>query len=335
MNKVFSFLIALVITALALVYALWDVDFQELSQLLSGGKYSVLAPFTVALILFYWFKALRWAVILRPLGRFSWIQVTPAMMIGFGGNNILPAHLGELIRTVVFSRHYYQPMSSIFTSLILERILDVIAILVIYLFAVLAIGKPPEALQTGAWIIAGVMCVVTFGILILLLRPSFIMTLWSKSTGWLSITLQLHGRKMLENAVLALSSLKSPWRLTLLIGYSILQWGIMSVMVWLSLQAFDAFIPPSVTIIVLTVISLAVTVPSAPGYVGAIQAAFVFALVPFGVKQEIAFAASVFFLVAQWIPVTTVGALCFIFTGLRVADVRQDVEKAESVRDVA
>lgn len=105
-------------------------------------------------------------------------------------------------------------------------------------------------------------------------------------------------------------------------------------MVWLALQAFDTFIPMSVAIIVLTVISLAVTIPSAPGYVGAIQAAFVFALVPFGVKQEIAFAASVFFLVANWVPVTTIGALFFVFTGLRVADVRQDVKKTESVSDV-
>ena len=139
---------------------------------------------------------------------------------------------------------------------------------------------------------------------------------------------------MLENAMLALSSLKSPQRLTLLIGYSILQWGIMSIMVWLALLAFDTLIPMSVSIIVLTVITLAVTIPSAPGYVGAIQAAFVFALVPFGVKQEIAFAASVFFLVANWVPVTAVGALFFIFTGLRVVEVRQEVEKAESVRDV-
>ena len=140
---------------------------------------------------------------------------------------------------------------------------------------------------------------------------------------------------MLKNAMLALSSLKSPRRLTLLIGYSILQWGIMSAMVWLSLLAFETFIPLSLAIIVVTVLSLAVTIPSAPGYVGAIQAAFVFALVPFGVKQEIAFAASVFFLVAHWVPVTIIGALFFIFTGLRVADVRQGVEETETASDVS
>ncbi len=333
MKNLFSFLIALVITVLALIYALWEVDFHELSRLLSGGEYWVLIPFFVALILFYWAKALRWTVILRPLGRFSWVQVTPAMMIGFGGNNILPAHLGELIRTVVFSRRYHQPLSSVFTSLILERILDVIAILVLYFLAALAIGKPPKALQTAALIIAGLMGGATLGILILLIRPSLIMNIWSKCSSWLSTNLQCRGQKMLENAILALSSLKSPWRLMLLLGYSILQWSIMSAMVWLALIAFGTFIPLSVTVIVLTVISLAVTVPSAPGYVGAIQAAFVFALVPFGVTQEIAFASSVFFLVAQWIPVTTVGGLFFLFTGLRVADIRHDVEKAESVSD--
>jgi uncharacterized membrane protein YbhN (UPF0104 family) len=81
--------------------------------------------------------------------------------------------------------------------------------------------------------------------------------------------------------------------------------------------AIGVSIGPAVTIIVLTATVVAVTLPNAPGYVGALQAAFVFALQPFGVSSENAFAASVFYLIGNWIPITSVGALLMLTTRSR------------------
>ena len=61
--------------------------------------------------------------------------------------------------------------------------------------------------------------------------------------------------------------------------------------------------------ITIGITAFAVALPSAPGFVGPIQAAFVFALTPFGISQEAALAASLLFLLGHWIPVTTTGAL--------------------------
>jgi len=97
-KKILSLFVILAITTLALTYALWDVDFRELGKMLSGGDYRVVLPMLVLLVLFYWMKALRWVYILRPLRHFTRKEVTPAMVIGFAGNNVLPAHLGELAR---------------------------------------------------------------------------------------------------------------------------------------------------------------------------------------------------------------------------------------------
>ena len=110
-----------------------------------------------------------------------------------------------------------------------------------------------------------------------------------------------------------------------------MQWLLIAANVWLAVWAFGLAIPPAVALIVLAVLSLAITVPSTPGYVGVTQAAFVFALVPFGVSNEAAFAASVFYLVTYWIPVTVVGALFFASTGLRVGEVRSDVEETANL----
>jgi uncharacterized membrane protein YbhN (UPF0104 family) len=79
----------------------------------------------------------------------------------------------------------------------------------------------------------------------------------------------------------------------------------------------------------MAVLALAAAVPNAPGYVGAMQAAYVFTLRPFGISEELAFAASVLFLVCQWLPVTLAGAWYFIAGGLHVDEVRREIEAAE------
>ena len=325
MKGFISFLAGLTVTALALTYALWDVNFQTLSHLLHEANYWSLIPFLGFLVLYFWIKALRWVVILRPLGRFTAAQVTPAMMIGFGANNILPAHLGEVLRTVVFARQFRKPYSGVFTSLIMERMLDIIAILGLYFVAVLLIGESFEALRIAAWIALSAVAVACFGIFLSLWKPNILLSLWRRCSERLPFHLQERGESMLRNIVLALSTVRSPGALLLQLGYSVLQWGLMAAEVWIAMWALGNPITAPVALVALAVITLAVTVPSAPGYVGSIQAAFVFALAPFGITQEAALAGSVFFLVAQWIPVTGIGALLFFFTGLGSAEVRRDI----------
>ena len=149
-----------------------------------------------------------------------------------------------------------------------------------------------------------------------------VFNLWRAVSRRLPPSLQRRGQSLLENVLQALSSVRSPARLVLLIGNSLVQWVLMATIIWLSLRAFGETIGPAVTVMVLTAAVIAVTLPSAPGYVGAIQAAFVFSLQPFGISAESAFAASVFYLVCQWIPVTATGAVFLLTTGLGVSEIR-------------
>ena len=58
----------------------------ELAEVLAQGSYVALAPYVLGLSVFYWLKALRWAVILTPFGAFTWREVAPSMMIGFAAS---------------------------------------------------------------------------------------------------------------------------------------------------------------------------------------------------------------------------------------------------------
>jgi uncharacterized protein (TIRG00374 family) len=309
MKKWLTTILVVAVTALLLGYALWRVDLQALGEVLAGADYRYAAPFLVTLSLFYWIKAWRWAVILTPLGDYSVRQVTPAMMIGFAANNLLPAHLGEIVRSVWFARRYQERVSAVLVSQVLERILDVLAIVLIYLLAVPWIESPPQAIRVSIWLVSTGAVVLAVVIYAMLASPQRVLHLWRALSAKLPMSIQSRGKTFLEDVLQALSSVRSPRRLLVLIFNSLIQWSLMGVCVWMSMSAIGVTIGPAVTVIVLTATVVAVTLPNAPGYIGALQAAFVFALLPFGISTESAFAGSVFFLVGNWAPVTSVGGL--------------------------
>ncbi|MCH8888325.1 MAG: flippase-like domain-containing protein [SAR324 cluster bacterium] len=327
LKKTAYILVAGASTTAALVYALWGVDFALLMRLLAGADFRVLAPFLGLLAGFYFLTGWRWNLLLRPLGRFTLTQSGPAMMIGFAGNNVFPAHLGEVARAIVFGRRYTLPVSSVLASLVGERILDVFAILFFYFLAVLVLDPFPESFRFGVEAAAAVTAAGCVGIVFFLRFPGTFLALYRRLAFWLPRGLREKGAGLLKNSMDGLAALKTPHILLALLVLSLAKWLVAGGMVWLALAAFDTSISFGVTMIVIAVSALAVTVPSAPGYVGAIQAAFVFALVPFGVPQEVALASSVFYLVSQWVPVTIFGGACFAATRLRRGELQQEPEK--------
>ena len=329
MKKILSLITVILVTAAALTYALWDVNFSELGRLMSAGHYWVLIPTLVLILLFYWIKAYRWTLILKPIDHYTSADVAPAMVIGFAGNNLLPAHLGELIRIAIFSHRYNKPVSGITTTLLVERVFDLAAILLLYALGMALIGTPPESLEIGAWLIS----VVTIGffvtITIILYRPGLVLGLGTWLGRWLPETMAKRLNDMLGNVITAFSSLRSPRTVVVMLALSVLKWSFMAGMLGLSLLAYETPVSAGILLILLAVISLAAAVPNAPGYVGAIQAAYVFALRPFGISEEVAIAASVLFLACQWLPVTLAGVAYFIRGGFHVAEVRREVAEVE------
>ena len=329
MKRTLSLVTVILITAFALAYALWDVDFAELGALLSGGNYWLLFPFLLLLTAFYWMKALRWVYILRPIGKFTTGEVTPSMIIGFAANNVLPAHLGELVRTALFSHRFAKPFSSIAITLLVERIFDLMAILSLYAIAMAIIGTPPDSLEIGAWFITLLMAGFFATIAVILYKPSLVLNTGTRLGAFLPERFRHRLNEVLENIIHAFSSLRSPLLVASMTVWSLLKWLLMGGMIWLTLYAYGSEVSPAICLVLMAVLALAAAVPNAPGYIGAIQAAYVFALKPFGISEETAFAASIMFLVAQWLPVTIAGAIYFIAGGLHVAEVRKEIEEVE------
>lgn len=306
--------------------------FAKISAAFRKADYRSLPVMWLCLSGFYWLKALRWKFLLEPLGEFRPLRdLFPATIIGFAFNNVLPAHLGEFVRVFVFSRQTRLPQSAVLTSIVLERIFDVIAILTFLalgLFLVDLAKFDPAYVQT-AWVLAAGVCVGLVGAAVYLIWTKPVLAMADRVLTLLPFIPQgLRTKVMgiLETAAGGLASLRSPKLLSGILLTSFLQWILNGLSIHLALWAFGIQVPFSVSAIVLGVTAIGVTVPASPGYFGVIQGCFLLVLNLFGADREVVFAASIYYHMLQWVPVTMIGMFFFSRAGLKFADIQEQAD---------
>jgi hypothetical protein len=327
MKRVANLVIAGVVTAGTLAYALWGVDLGALWKTLRGGNLWVLPPFLVVLAVFFASNAQRWGLMLRPFGRFSISKLMPSMMIGFAANNVLPLRIGELIRAHLLARDAGLSRSGVLMNLVLERLLDLIGILVIYAAALVLLPGAPAGFRVSAWLAGIAILVLSCALAAFVLLPQRVDALWRGLSARLPEALRRRGSVYLGEFDKGLSAVREPGTAALLVGYSIGRWLLAVVLAWLAIYAYTGAVPLPLAMVTIGITAFAVALPSAPGFVGPIQAAFVLALTPFGIEREAALAASVLFLIGQWAPVTAVGGL---FLARRHLSFRELAARAEA-----
>ena len=130
-----KWLLTFLIAGVSLYLSLKDIDFKQLWNILKDANY-FWALATIPIQLFsHYIRAIRWRTILKPLmNPKSTINLFSAVMVGYFFNNLLPRG-GEFIRPYVYSKREKVSYSSVFATIVVERILDLLTLVLLFAFA--------------------------------------------------------------------------------------------------------------------------------------------------------------------------------------------------------
>lgn len=301
-------LLGFALSALFLFLALKDADTDGIVQAFRDAKYWPIVPMFLSLLGFYWLKALRWSVLLSPSYQVSGNQLVPAMMAGAAGNNLLPAHFGELVRVYFAGKKFDIPKSTVLATLVVERLFDMIIVLVIFSIGLMAGDYSSEFYNGAIFLLVAALLVMIASILLTRYTDRFIYFFEHKLT-FLSagirqnISAQIHN---LSTGLLALG--KKNLYLNVVIN-SIVQWLCMAACFYFSLLAFNIDVSPMVAIVILGFTVVGLTLPTSPGFFGTIEYCYVLALTAVGVDATTAVSAAIFYHLPAWIGVTAIGLL--------------------------
>ena len=246
-------------------------------------------------------RAQRWRVLLRPVGDIELYPALSATAIGFGASSVLPFRLGELLRPALLGRRAGVGMSAALSSVVLERLFDML--LVIGCFLGLALAYPiPRAMRQASWVLAA-MASVGFVVLLAMQRNRALADrLIGSALGFVPARAR-RGLAPLCTAFLnGLAGLSDGATVAVVIAYSVYLWGVIALTFLFGFLALDIHVPlVAASLAVVVVVAAFVFLPQAPGFVGTWQAGCVLALGFFAVPKDAAVGYSLFTWVIQMV----------------------------------
>ncbi|MBN8787696.1 MAG: flippase-like domain-containing protein, partial [Terrimonas sp.] len=110
---------------------------QQLVSSLKGASYLLVILPMLILLLAHYTRALRWKILIQPLGYSpSSINTFFATMLGYFFNMMVP-RLGEVMKCTMLARYEKIPADKLIGTMVTERIVDALCLLVVFAITII------------------------------------------------------------------------------------------------------------------------------------------------------------------------------------------------------
>lgn len=293
--------IVLAIAAALLALFLRQVELRGVVSEIARAQPRWLALSLATMVINLALRALRWQYLLEPLGKASFANAFRATAVGFAASSILPARAGEVIRPYFLARHERMSATGAFATIILERVLDVLTVLVLLASFVFVFDPGVGAASPGAWLavkwagtIAGAAALAALVVMFALARdPERLGIGLTRLADVLPSAFVRLVAGVAEKFARGLGVVRRPRRLLVALAWSVPLWLSIAAGIWAAAVAFDLAVPFTGSFLLLALLVIGVAVPT-PAAVGGFHAAFrVGATTFFGAPDDAAVGAAI------------------------------------------
>jgi len=284
----------------------------------------------VFVVLTYLARTFRWQALLVPLGPVRFSTTLRATIVGFAALGLLPARAGDLLRPYMVARKEGLSVPATFATVVLERVLDLVAVLgllAVYAWGFAAPEDIPDTLRRPIELSAaagGIASIVLFVVMwVLATHPERIGRFVRAADRILPHAIA----HKLADTVTAFSrgfvAAKNP--VTLLIGvvWSFPVWICIAGETWAVTRAFDIDMSFAGSFLLQVFLVIGVAVPT-PGGVGSYHEAYRWAVTTFfHAANDSAVAAAIVVHLISYLPVILVGLVLMVQEGMSVHQLQE------------
>jgi uncharacterized protein (TIRG00374 family) len=327
--------IAISLFFLYLVFS--NISFSGLLHSFSTMDYRYLAPAVAATFFGYYMRAVRWKYLLKPLKNTGMRNLFPSTIVGYMANNLLPARLGEFVRAYVLGEKEKIKTSSVFATLVLDRVFDGFTVLILLVLTLLTLRLPPGMSEVQKKVHLGGYFMLAFYLLVIMFLV-FMKVRTKRAISTLRWLLQPLPEKAVAKILSAAGSFVDGIRLSVsfedifsLIYTSLVMWALSVWTVDLTLRAFDITLPITAAMFILILLVGAVMVPASPGYVGTYHAACMYGLLAFNLPKEEALSVALTVHAINFFPVTILGLYYLMRDRISLRDVKSRTLRKDEI----
>ncbi|MCM2267139.1 MAG: flippase-like domain-containing protein [Elusimicrobiales bacterium] len=306
MKAKLSILAGFLVGAVLLYFAFRSIDFAALLDIYSHVRPVFLLPFAVTALVELLMRALRWRLLLEPSGPVRLWDAFRLQAAGLALSNILPLRLGEIARGTFGATLFKIPMLTVFATILVERVLDVLVLLLLFAAAAWLGGISGGFLHYGGalWLLFGGLLA---GVGALVFADELVAHRWF--SGFFARFPRVRGAfERVAMGVKGLHTLKSGLAI---FAFAALQWLSSALnYYWMALAfGLEATLSFSRCVALVFTGAVAASVPGMPGYFGNFEFTLSRVMESWGVPKAMGFAYASYVHVAAYIFITVLGVV--------------------------
>lgn len=253
------------------------VDSEAIGNILLTANLPAVLFTATSIVIFMVCRALRWHYLLQ--NRSTNLQVFHIQNIGYMSSQFLPFRLGDVIRGVLIGRQPHLTIPQGISTMVIERVLDMLIILLILPLTLLTVPTLPEWMRHGVQLTA-LLTVLLLASLIFAANHRRTVERWLRQLPYVSRL-----APMIDEGLAGLHQL-THWRSALtLVGLSMLVWLPIIGAYYAIITALHVNSTFALAGFVACAGALSMAAPASPGQVGVFHAGVTAALVIAGVDE--------------------------------------------------
>jgi glycosyltransferase 2 family protein len=295
----------------------------------ANGRLLVVGIFVTMLT--YALRALRWQYLLASIGPTRFSTAFRTTVIGFAASFLLPARPGEVLRPYLLAKHEGLPPTAAFATVILERLLDLVTVLLLFGLFVLLVnpaslsGDPATYARVKAGgLLAAAAAAAGLAVFFVLAGHPERLGAWAlRIERVLPARLAQAVAGFVETFAQGLAVMRQPARLLVSLILSFPLWLSIAAGIWVSSRAFHMTFSYLGSFLVMTLLVVGVAMPT-PGQIGGFHAMYKIGVVTFfGVQEDTAVAGAIVLHAISFVPVTLLGLVFMAREGLSLGRMRE------------
>lgn len=328
-SRIRTVLVSLLAVAL-LAWFFRHANLAAVGDQIRRARWDLLAASFLFLAVTYVARTVRWRYLLEPIGHARFRTAFRTTVIGFAAMGLLPARAGDVLRPYLLARREGFSATSTFATIVMERVLDLVAVLALLALYVLALGGreslperllgPVEATATLAAAVAMALLAIMWT---LATHPERIARFVLRSKRVLPARIAHALSRLARTFSEGFAVAREARALTFAIAWSFPVWLGIAVHAWLVTIAFGIDMPLAGAFLLQALLVIGVAVPT-PGAVGGYHEAFRIGVTAFyGASNDAAIGAAIVAHAFAFVPVVALGLVFMVQDGLSLTGLQR------------
>ena len=330
MNK--KFLFGILLGVVLIYFSLRGINFNDTLTSLKKIHLGWAALSLFFIVFMQALRSYRWGVILEPMEKISQGTLFAVTSVGFLAIAAIPARIGELARPYLIAQKSAVKMSSALGTIVVERVLDSLAVLTITIAVLMAQNDLPRWMVTsGILFFLGTLMMISF-VIGLVWRRETAVSIIDRILRRLPGALAQKVNPLIHHFIDGFLVITDVKRLLYLLVLSAVVWLVDVAAIYTLLIAFGFDLPALAAFVVMVILIAGIAIPTAPGFIGNWHYACILGLSLFGIAKPEALSFALVYHFLSMMVVVVLGAVFLPFNKFSLSEMTKQMKKAEDRR---